>query len=181
MRTDIICSNNLRYILLELLTARGIVVDDRADIIIVECGHEIPKGKISIVFDIQNMGRLVEFLDMLSRISDVNISTIVGKREDKYEIISLKQVDFFEGRGNYVFCNTRNGEYKVKEKLYELESRLPQNKFIRVGKSFIVNISNVKEIIPWFGRRVVLKFNGNNAEVEVSKNYIKGFKEFIGI
>ncbi len=181
MRTNLICSDNLRGILVELLSARGIAIDDTSDTAIVESGYEIPKGKIAIVFDMQNMARLIELLEKLSRAGEESISTIVGKSDDRYEVIPLKQVDFFEGRGNYVFCITGKKEYKVKEKLYELEARLPQDSFIRVGKPFIVNIANVKEIIPWFGRRLVLKFNNSSTEIEVSKNYVKGFKEFLGM
>ncbi|ATW26623.1 hypothetical protein DCMF_19370 [Candidatus Formimonas warabiya] len=181
MRTCLICSDNLKGILTELLSARNIMIDDSSDLAIVESGYEIPKDKIAVVFDLHNMAKLVELFDKLSRIYEENISTIIGRKEDKYEVLSLKKICFFEGRGNYVFCNTGKEEYKVKEKLYELESRLPQNSFIRVGKSFIVNIVNVKEIIPWFGRRLVLKFNDSNMEIEVSKNYIKSFKEFLGM
>lgn len=181
MRTDLTCSDNLRGVLTELLSARGIVIDDKSDMTIVESGYEIPKSKIAVVFDMQNMAKLVEFLDKLSRAGEESISTIVGKNEDKYEVIPIKQVNFFEGRGNNTFCVTGSGEYRVKEKLYELEAHLPQNRFIRVNKSFIVNIGSVKEIIPWFGRRLVLKFNKCSTEIEVSKNYIKSFKEFIGM
>lgn len=181
MKVDLICSNNLRDILTELLSTRGICLDEKSDIVIVESGHEHPMSKISVGFDVQIMSKLMEFLDKLSRIGEENISTIIGKNENKYEVISVKQVYYFEGRGNNTFCITENGEYRIKEKLYELEERLPNNRFIRVNRSFIVNIGSVKEIIPWFGRRLVLKFNRCNTEIEVSKNYTKTFKEFIGM
>lgn len=181
MRTDLICSDNLRSVLTELLSARGIAIDEKSDLAIVESGYEIPNGKIAVVFDILNMAKLVEFLDKISRAGEDTLATIVGRNEDIYELIPIKLVNFFEGRGNNTYCITGNGEYRVKEKLYELEERLPPQRFIRVNKSFIVNISSVKEIIPWFGRRLVLKFNQGDIEIEVSKNYIKSFKEFIGM
>lgn len=181
MRIELVCSDNLRGILVELLAARSIVPDEAADIAIVESGCEIPLDKIALVFNVSNMAKLVELLARMSRAGEENITTIIGRSEDKYEVIPLKQVAFFEGRGNFVFCSTTGGEYKVKERLYELEARLPQNSFIRVSKSFIVNIVNVKEIIPWFGRRLVLKFNNSKKEIEVSKNYVKILKKFLGM
>ena len=69
----------------------------------------------------------------------------------------------------------------MKEKLYELEGKLPRSQFIRVSKSYIVNIGNVKEIIPWFGGRLILRFTSGNKEVEVSRSQVKSFKEFLGM
>jgi two-component system LytT family response regulator len=181
MRVGLICPDNLKAVLTELLTARNITVDAQSGIFIVEASCRIPEDKVSIRFDMNRIDLLVELLDRLSRVSEEGGDSVVGKIDDRFEIIPYKQVLFFEGRGNYVFCITPNNEFKVKDKLYELESKLPRNRFIRVNKSFIVNISNVSEIIPWFDRRMLLKFCGCKSEVEVSKNYIRSFKEFIGL
>jgi DNA-binding LytR/AlgR family response regulator len=102
------------------------------------------------------------------------------KDDHNLEIIPFKEILYFEGKGNYAYCITVTGKYRIKEKLYELEKKM-NNEFIRVGKSFIVNITNIKEIIPWFGRRLLLKFTDNKSEIEVSKNYVKSFKSHLGI
>jgi DNA-binding LytR/AlgR family response regulator len=94
---------------------------------------------------------------------------------------------YFEARGNNVFCiaagvdHKLTNEYRIKDKLYELEARLPQNRFLRVSKSYIVNIDNVNEIIPWFGRRLILRFVDGKREIEVSRNYVKNLKEYLGM
>lgn len=181
MRVGLVCSDNLEAVLTELLNARNIAVDADSAIYVVEASCKIPEDKVSIVFDMNRLGSLIEFLDRLSKISDEGCNSVIGKVEDRFEIIPFDQVLFFEARGNYAFCITANSEFKVKDRLYELESKLPRNRFVRVNKSFIVNISNVSEIIPWFDRRMLLKFCGCKKEVEVSKNYIKSFKEFIGL
>jgi DNA-binding LytR/AlgR family response regulator len=119
-------------------------------------------------------------LDRLSKSQDDTVNTIIGRCSDgNYEIIPYKRICFFEGRGNNTFCVTKDGEYRIKDKLYELDASLPKNRFVRVGKPFIVNIENVKQIVPWFGRRLVLKFIDCQKEIEVSKNYTKSFKEFL--
>jgi len=58
---------------------------------------------------------------------------------------------------------------------------ISRNNFIRVNKSYIVNILMVKEIIPWFGGRLLLKFSGSEEKIEVSRNYVKDFKQFLGM
>ena len=117
----------------------------------------------------------------LSPIEPAQRSVIGRAANDTLEILAYGRICFFEARGNITFCVTPEGEYRVKEKLYELEAILPEDRFIRVSRSYIANIQNVSQIVPWFGRRLVLRFNHTKAEVEVSKNYASSFKDFLGI
>lgn len=188
MKLSLNCTPNIREVLQELLLARNIGIDEQSSLCIVEVGCEIPKEKLAILFNMGNLGQLIELLDKLTRMGDDCHNTIIGKSsDDSYQIIAYPQVYYFEARGNYVYCiaagATLNSsrEYRIKEKLYELETRLPQNRFLRVGKSYIVNIDNVNEIIPWFGRRLILRFIDGKREIEVSRNYVKNFKEFLGM
>ncbi len=186
MKLSLNCTPNIRGVLQELLQARNIEIEEQSGICLVEAGSEIPRDKLSIVFELASLGQLVELLDKLGRIGDDSPSTIIGKSgDDSYQIISFPQVYYFEARGNNVFCiasgpfDKSTHEYKIKEKLYELEARLPQNRFLRVGKSYIVNIENINEIIPWFGRRLILRFGDGKSEIEVSRNYVKNLKDFL--
>jgi Response regulator of the LytR/AlgR family len=188
MKLGLNCTPNMRGVLQELLLARNIGIEEQSDLQLVEAGCEIPKNKIAILFELKGLGQLVELLDKLGRIADDSPNTIIGKSgEDSYQIIAYPQVYYFEARGNNVFCITAGAssnstnEYRIKEKLYELEARLPQNRFLRVNKSYIVNIDNVNEIIPWFGRRLILRFVDGKREIEVSRNYVKNLKEFLGM
>jgi len=172
----------------ELLLVRNIEIDEQSHVCLVETGLEIPKGKISMVFELANLGQLIEILDQLRPIGDESPNTIIGKfGDDSFQIIPYPQIYYFEARGNNVFCIAAGPldkavhEYKMKEKLYELETRLPQNRFLRVGKSHIANIENINGIIPWFGRRLILRFADGKSEIEVSRNYVKNLKEFLGM
>ncbi len=114
--------------------------------------------------------------------SDPLQRSVIGKAaDDTMDIIVHSRICYFEASNNAVYCVTADGEYRVKEKLYELETTLPEDRFIRISRSYIVNIENVSRIIPWFGRRLVLRFNNTKKEVEVSKNYASAFKAFLKI
>lgn len=182
MKINMICSDRMKNIISELLSSRNIIDVEQAEICIVESGYPPPDKKVSILFQPENLFLLIELLNKLIKTSEDN-SKIIGKKDedDSYNVIPFNQIYYFEGKGNNTYCIAAEGEYRVKEKLYELEARLPRDRFIRVGKSFIVNILNVKEIIPWFGRRQVLRFVNFKREIEVSKNYVKSFKEFLGM
>lgn len=181
MKLTVFCSNKLQIILSELLKSKQIQIDDRAPYCIVEAGYPPPSGKVSIVFDEESLRPLIDLLDRLAGPAESYAEGIIGEANDRYTILNYHHICFFEARGNSIYGITGNGEYRVKEKLFELEAKLPQNRFIRINKSVIINISQVKEIIPWFGRRLLLRFDRVNMEMEVSKNYVRNFKEFLGI
>jgi DNA-binding LytR/AlgR family response regulator len=52
-------------------------------------------------------------------------------------------VTHFEGYGEYVKVHTGSRTYLVRESLSDFEAKLPQSNFIRVHKSYIVNLEKV--------------------------------------
>jgi DNA-binding LytR/AlgR family response regulator len=54
--------------------------------------------------------------------------------------------------------------------LRELEERLDPDTFFRAHKATLVNLAQVKEIVPWFGGRFKLAMRGrDDADVVVSR------------
>jgi two-component system LytT family response regulator len=181
MKVNLICSDYKKQILIELLSARDIAIDEHAELCIVEAGFSPPPDKLCLLFHSDDIFTMMDLLGGFTGKND-EFHKIIGRSEnERYKIIPYQQINYFESQGNYTYCNTSEGTYRVKEKLYEIENKVPQDRFIRVGKSFIINIANVTEITPWFGRRLLLKFLNSKNAVEVSRNYVKNFKEFLGI
>lgn len=180
MELALFCSPDSNDVLKGLIEGKGFELNNRAGIAVVENGIALPANTISIVFDMKNMNQLSEFLDRLPAKKEGMKNAIVGKKGDKYEIINLEKVLYFEADGNEVYCHSANECFLVKSKLYELEESLTEKGFIRISKSNIVNILTIKEVIPWFDTRFVLNLI-NNREIEVSKKYSRKFKEFIGL
>ncbi|WP_261800281.1 LytTR family DNA-binding domain-containing protein [Paenibacillus sp. PAMC21692] len=52
--------------------------------------------------------------------------------------------------------------------------------FIRINKSQLVNLLHVKEIIPWFNSRYMLRMD-NGAELEVSKMFSKKLRHTLNL
>lgn len=73
-----------------------------------------------------------------------NIKNLIGMQDNDIFIIDIADViEFFSEEKNN-FCKTKDGVYKIKEKLYYLEEMLPQKDFIRISNSVIININHVK-------------------------------------
>jgi DNA-binding LytR/AlgR family response regulator len=72
---------------------------------------------------------------------------IFFKADKKIHKYYFADILFIEGSGNYVKIHTQHEKpIMVLDKLTELQGKLPTKQFIRVHKSFIVNISHIQKI-----------------------------------
>ena len=181
MKINLSDSINNRKVILNLFKSYGIIHDKNSKIFIIEKNKPLPDDGIKIIFDPANLDQLMEFLEYFKK-SDIKTAKefVIGKKKESYELLRYENILFFESFGNFIFCQTKEKKIEVNKKLYEIENDLAEKGFIRVNKSFIVNILNVCEIIPWFGGKLLLKFNGVDNEIEVSRNYTGQFKKFLG-
>ncbi|GAB4021538.1 LytR/AlgR family response regulator transcription factor [Spirosoma koreense] len=72
---------------------------------------------------------------LLSRYEESYMFFRVGRDQTK---IFLKDIIFMEGLGDYIKVHTKEKAYVASEKLGYMEQKLPEDKFIRVHKSFII-------------------------------------------
>ena len=64
--------------------------------------------------------------------------------------------------------------------LDELQARLDPDLFWRVHRSHLVNISKIKEIVPWFSRNYMLRMkDGKSTEIPVSRSQTKRLRDYL--
>jgi two-component system response regulator LytT len=64
--------------------------------------------------------------------------------------------------------------------LDELQARLDPDLFWRVHRSHLVNISKIKEIVPWFSRNYMLRMkDGKGTEIPVSRSQTKRLRDYL--
>ena len=100
------------------------------------------------------------------------------KAGDRITIVPDDLIHLFYAEDKYTFLVTGEREYTVPFSLKELETRLDPEKFIRVHRSFIINIENIASIHGWFGGRLLVKMK-NGRDILVSQNYAPGFEKKI--
>lgn len=171
--------------LLLLLSKYNIDVSDQSQIWLIEDGtinlveKPLPIDVLSIHFSLDTLGQLEQ---VLSGLGHLHIQDkVIAQSDDRMIIIKLSDVLYFEAHSGHVFCHTKDDEFMMKERLYEIEKNLIGAHFIRINKSMIANADNISEIIPWFNRRLLLKFENATKQCEVSKNHLQSFKQFLGI
>lgn len=185
MKVSLICENEKFKIIKTLLEAKGMQVDLNANVVFVDKNLKVEQENgIYISFDGDHLNRLLDFLDEFYCSNNIsNKNFITAKDDEEIKLISLEKIQFFEANNNNVYCVVKNEKkiYKVKEKLYELEEKLDAKGFMRVSKSNIVNIMSISQIIPWFDNKLIIRFDGTNKKVEVTRTYLKNFKKYLGV
>ena len=83
---------------------------------------------------------------------------------DGYNMIQIntEEIIYFYSDGNYNFCKTKEKEYRIKSKLYEIEKK--SNDFLRISKSCIVNIKQVKSFDIGENRNIIVRFFDNSKQ-----------------
>ena len=60
--------------------------------------------------------------------------------------ISVKEILWIEALADYIVINTATGKFTVHSTMKSMENKLPESKFFRVHRSFIVNLEKISEI-----------------------------------
>jgi len=86
------------------------------------------------------------------------------KCDSKYERILFDDVQFVEALQNYVVVNTQEKKYITYLTLTSVEEQLPADRFMKIHKSFLINLQKIKSIE---GTEVVLQ---KGAKIPLSRN-----------
>lgn len=76
--------------------------------------------------------------------NDSEVPYIFLKADRKLHKIFLSDILFIEGLNNYLKIHTHQRMLVVREKMCDIDNILPEKKFIRVHKSFIVSIKEIE-------------------------------------
>lgn len=102
-------------------------------------------------------------------------------KNEKLYVINTNDIYYCKAHEHEVFIYTKSDEYKITSSISELYKKLPQDIFFKSHRSYIVNIDKISEIIPWFNNTYMLRLQGIEAEVPVSRQNISQFKNLMGI
>lgn len=88
------------------------------------------------------------------------------KVDDRTFPVPVEDVRWLESAGNYVELHTAQGTHTVRESLGSAEERLDPARFVRIHRSVIVALDQIKEMQPWFaGDQVLILKDGTKLRV----------------
>jgi DNA-binding LytR/AlgR family response regulator len=82
--------------------------------------------------------------------------------------LKIKEIIFVEALENYVIFNTFNEKFTIHFTMKAIEQKLPQDKFTRVHRSFIVNTSSIDAIED---NSVLIKVHDGTRSIPIGKSY----------
>nr|WP_320021206.1 LytTR family DNA-binding domain-containing protein [uncultured Draconibacterium sp.] len=82
--------------------------------------------------------------------------------------IDIPVIKYIEARGDYIFISTDDKNYTVHSTMKKIEDKLPNNIFLKVHRSFIINIKKIVDIEDnsvLIGKNVIPVSRANRSEL----------------
>lgn len=108
------------------------------------------------------------------------LETLTAYRDDSAKIIDAADIFRIYTGNQKVYVRTRQGEYVVRHRLYELEEALDKRRFLRISNSEIVNIKKIRDMDLRVTGRICIRFT-DGSQTYVSRRYIPRIKKSLGI
>ena len=100
-------------------------------------------------------------------------------RNTERYFVEYGNIESIYSQDGKVLIKTKDGkEYQSRSRIYELENALPQESFLRISNSEIVNFDNVDRLNLKMSGTILIIFKSGN-ESYSSRRYIKKIKEFL--
>ena len=142
----------------------------------IDVGAKEPEILITTAHMTEDVNRVVEFVSRL----DDSPTLLSGIRDDKVELLDYDVIIRFYAEEGKVFARTERGLYQIRLRLYEVEERLDNGKFVRISNSEIVNLKKVKSLDLSFVGTICMELS--NGEVSyVSRRYVSKIKKVLGL
>ena len=108
-----------------------------------------------------------------------HLERLVVKSAGRLFFLRTEEIDWIESAGNYVCLHVGGESHLLRETMNGLESRLDPGRFVRIHRTAIVNIDEIKELQPLFHGeyQVVLR---DGTQLTLSRGYRDRLQEVIG-
>ncbi len=120
----------------------------------------------------------INYLDNFLKMDEQSKDSIVIRDNGVYNIIKLEDIIYCESDSNYtIFYLSNDKKHTASKTLREFETILPENHFIRIHKSYLINKSHIVSIAKNTDYSLIMS---NNTLIPVSRqkhDFIKNIKE----
>ena len=112
----------------------------------------------------------------------LKIGRIPVEKKGKTILLSTQDIIFVDTKDDYTFIHTYEDNYMTSFTLKELKDRLHDHAFFRAHRGFIVNLHEVKEIVPMFGGSFLLRVkDSKESEIPVSRRNARKLRSILGL
>lgn len=107
------------------------------------------------------------------------LNRVVVRKGNAINLIPVDQVKYIEAQDDYVMIHHATGKALKQETMKFYEENLPGNDFVRIHRSYIVNVTEIKRIEP-YGKDNHVAILQSGDKLPVSRTGYKQLKEDLG-
>lgn len=74
------------------------------------------------------------------------LDRVLVREGEAIQVLTVSAIDYVEARGDYVVFRARGGEHKKLQTLAELEALLPADRFVRIHRSYLLNVDRIARL-----------------------------------
>jgi len=124
---------------------------------------------------VQESKKVKDFVEHTKNIEE-KLNRVVVKTGSKIKVIPIDTIIYFEAADDYVMIYTSDGRYIKQATMKYFESHLAEDKFIRIHRSYIVNIHKIVQLELYEKDSYVVVLKDGN-KLKTSKSGYKNIKE----
>ncbi|MGC8823098.1 MAG: LytR/AlgR family response regulator transcription factor [Bacteroidales bacterium] len=122
--------------------------------------------------DSTTVKKMVDYLSSSPNLLD----RIVVKTNSSIKVIPLDQIVYLEAQDDYVMIYTPTGKHLKEKTMKYFETHLPDRQFVRIHRSYIVNIDYIAQI-EHFSKETYLAILKNGTKLKISDSGYKLLRE----
>ncbi len=116
---------------------------------------------------------------LISSMKRKEVRKLTIRMEESHHVIDEDELVYAVVEKGVVTAVTKDTKGVLScESLGELETLLPKERFLRVHRSYVVNIDMIQEVIPWFSGTFRLKLK-NGSVVPLSRTHAKDLRAIL--
>jgi DNA-binding LytR/AlgR family response regulator len=102
------------------------------------------------------------------------------RKRGKEIMVEVADIDWVEAAGNYAVLHVGGETLEIRSSLTKLEGELDPKRFVRVHKSYVVNVARIAEVTPWISGDWRIRLQ-DGAEVNLSRRYRQRFEALVPV
>jgi DNA-binding LytR/AlgR family response regulator len=96
-------------------------------------------------------------------------------------LLTIDDIIYVSAKNKSTYVHTYENQYLVDLTLGELEKKLSRESFVRLHRSYIINLNCIKEILRVDGSYVVVAADRDETHIPVARRQVREFREAVGI
>ncbi|MDX9691380.1 MAG: LytTR family DNA-binding domain-containing protein, partial [Acholeplasmataceae bacterium] len=150
---------------------------DTYNIVLTVDPNDLPHDKVGLMVEEEDVEKIKLVLEMINQ----EKSQIILQTQQGWIQVYIHHMTYLESFGEEIYLHQENLPTEIiMQPLYQLEALLKPYHFVRIGKSFIVNITKIRYIRTGFIAKLDLELV-THEHLTVSRSFVSDFKNALGI